>query len=217
MTPQVAAALTAPVVGSAAIAALLLVVLAHDAVGPVIGVAHEGGHMAVAVLTGLRVRQFRLTDPGNAVTTFGRLPWGPGRILMTIAGYTTPPLLGFGGAAVLAAGEAWPALWVAVVLLVLAWSKAEQEWTMFVVLLLAAAIGYVAISGTPVLQAALAAGLVFVLLIGGVRSAVVSSTGDGSDAAHLAHDTLIPRVLWKAGFVVLSLYCLWKGFQLLAP
>lgn len=84
------------------------------------------------------------------------------------------------------------------------------------VLLLAAAVGYVAISGAPLLQAAFAAGLIFVLLIGGVRSAVQSTTADGSDAAHLAHDTLISRQLWKAAFVVFTLYCLWKGFLLLA-
>ena len=216
MTPQVAAALTAPVVGGTAVGALLLVVLAYEAVGPLISVVHEGGHMGVGLLTGLRVTQFRIVSVGNAETGFQRLPWGPGRILMTIAGYTTPPLVGLGGAALLAAGKARPALWVALVLLVLTWAKAEKEWTSFVVLVLAAAVGYVAVSGAPLLQAAFAAGLVFVLLIGGVRSAVQSSTDDGSDAAHLAHDTLIPRQLWKAAFVVVAFVCLWKGFLLLA-
>jgi hypothetical protein len=33
----------------------------------------------------------------------------------------------------------------------------------------------------------------------------------------LARDTLIPRLVWKAGFVVVAVICLWKGFQLLAP
>ncbi len=67
------------------------------------------------------------------------------------------------------------------------------------------------------LQAAFATGLVWLLLFGGARAAVVSSTGDDSDAAHLARDTLIPRIVWKTGFVVLALFCLWKSFRLLAP
>ena len=216
MTPQVAAALTAPVVAGTAVGAFLLVVLAYTAVDPLIAVVHEGGHMGVGVVTGLRVKQFRIKDVGSAVTGFERLPWGPGRILMTIAGYTAPPLVGLGGAALLAAGNVQPALWTALVLLVLAWAKAEKEWTTFVVLLLAAAVGYVAVYGAPLQQAAFAAGLVFVLLIGGVRSAVEQSTAEGSDAAHLAHDTLLPRQLWKAAFVVVAIVCLWNGFLLLA-
>jgi hypothetical protein len=172
--------------------------------------------MGVGLLAGLRVTQWQIKSVGSAATGFERLPWGPGRILMTIAGYTMPPLVGLGGAALLAAGKARPALWIALVLLVLTWAKAEKEWTTFVVLLLAAAVGYVAIYGPPPLQAAFAAGLVFVLLMGGLRSAVEQSMADGTDAAHLAHDTLIPRQLWKAGFVVVALLCLWKSFLLLA-
>ena len=216
MTSEEVSALTGPVVGSTAVGALLLVALAYTAVAPLVSLVHEGGHMVVGLLTGLRVTEFSIKDVGSAVTGFERLPWGPARILMTIGGYTMPPLVGLGGAALLAAGQVRPALWTALVLLVLAWAKAEKEWTTFVVLVLAVAVGYVLIHGSPSLQAAFAAGLVFVLLIGGVRSAVESSTDTGSDAAHLAHDTLIPRMLWKAGFVVVALLCLWHGFLLLA-
>src|SRR4051812_2995969 len=136
---------------------------------------------------------------------------------MGAAGYTTPPLLGLGGAALLDAGAVRPLLWTVVVLLVLALVKAEKEWTTFVVLLSGAAIGYAAIYGSSVLQAALAAGVVWILLFGGVRDAVESGTDDTSDAAQLARDTLIPRGAWKAAFIVVALYCLWKGFRLLAP
>jgi Peptidase M50B-like len=142
--------------------------------------------------------------------------WGPGRILTAFAGYVTPPLVGLGGAALLRAGKAWPLLWTAVVLLVLAWVKARGEEATVVVLLLIVSIGYVAIYGTPVLQAALAAGLVWLLLFGGLQSAVVAGTHKDTDPDLLFRDTLIPRTVWKAGFVVIALLCLWKGFQLLA-
>jgi Peptidase M50B-like len=217
VTPEIAAALTPTVVGAAAVAALLLVALAYDAVGALDTIAHEAGHMVVGALTGHRISHFEVTSGGEGGTYHSRQGWGPGRILLSAAGYATPPLLGLGGAALLAAGKAWPLLWTVVVLLVLALVKAEKEWTTFVVLLFAAATGYVALYGAPPLQAAYAAGLVWLLLFSGTRSAVVQSTGDDSDAAKLARDTLIPRKLWKAGFVVLALFCVWKGFILLAP
>ena len=82
---------------------------------------------------------------------------------------------------------------------------------------LVATIGYVALYGTPTLQAGVAAGLVWVLLFGGVRAAAVASTAAGSDPDRLFRDTLIPRFAWKAAFVAVALYCLWKGFVLLKP
>ena len=217
MTPLVGAEMATPVLAGAAVAALLLVFLAEAAVGPVVTVAHEAGHMVVGALTGHRIDQFEVTGGWDGGTLHSRQRWGPGRILLSAAGYTTPPVLGLGGAALLASGRVRPLLWTAVVLFALAMTKAEKEWTTFLVLLSAAAVGYVALYGTPLLQATFAARLVWLLLFGGTRAAVESSTADGTDAAKLAHDTLLPRFAWKAGFVVVALYCLWKGFVLLKP
>jgi Peptidase M50B-like len=218
VTAEVAAALTLPVLAGAAVAVLFVLAVATDAVDALDTIAHEGGHMIVGLLTGRRLQDFELEAAGGGVTHFDPSPWGPARIISAMAGYTMPPLLGLGGAALLAAGLAWPLLWIAVILLVLAWIKAATDLTMLVLLLLAVAIGYVALYGGPTLQAAFAAGLVWVLLFSGLRSAVLlPMKNDGSDAAALARDTLIPRQVWKAAFVAFALYCLWKGFQLLAP
>ena len=192
MTPLVAAALTTPVIAGAAVAALLLLVVAGDSVGALVTVAHEGGHMVVGIMTGHKILYFEMDDADNAGTQPEKTRWGPGRILTAFAGYVTPPLLGLGGAALLAAGRAWPLLWTAVVLLVLAWVKARGELATFVVPLLGVAIGYVALYGTLTLQVAFAAGLVWLLLFGGVRAAVGADPGSGSDHAKLAHDTLTP-------------------------
>jgi hypothetical protein len=205
------------VLAGAAVAALLLVLVADAAVGPVVTVAHEAGHMVVGALTGHRIDHFTVTGGWDGGTVHSRRGWGPGRILLSAAGYTAPPVLGLGGAALLASGRVRPLLWTAVVLFVLAVSKAEKEWTTFLVLLSAAAVGYVALYGTPLAQATFAAGLVWLLLFGGIRAAVESSTTDGTDAAKLARDTLLPRIAWKAAFVVVALVCLWNGFRLLAP
>jgi hypothetical protein len=87
----------------------LLVLLAGRVVGPVVSVAHEGGHMAIGFLTGGKVEYFRLKpDSVNAETKFDRLSGWLGDILTTFAGYVTPPLLGLGGAVLLKEGHAWP-------------------------------------------------------------------------------------------------------------
>ncbi|MDF3051381.1 MAG: hypothetical protein K0R87_3019 [Pseudonocardia sp.] len=220
VTSEVAAGLSGPVVAAAALVAVLLVLVASQAVGALVTVAHEGGHILIGTLTGYRINNFEVKSESayNGGTEFER-EFGSGlaNILTTLAGYAAPPLFGLGGAALLAAGEVLVVLWGAVVLLVLAWIKAEKEWTTFLVLLLAVTIGYVAFYGTPVLQAAFAAGLVFVLLLGGLLAAWESSTDDGTDAAYLARDTFIPRIIWKFLFIAVALLSIWAAIRLLAP
>ena len=202
---------------AAAVGALVLLVAAWPAVGAFLTIAHEAGHVAAAVLTGRRVLYFEVTD-GNAGRTLSEdRGWGPARILISFVGYVTPPLLGLGGAALFAVGEILPLLWTAVFLLVLTLAKAEREWTMFVVLLMAGATGYVALYGSPVLRAGFAAGLVWVLLFAGVYDAAGSTSTESSDAGQLFRNTLIPSLLWKGSFIVVALYCLVKGAQLMVP
>jgi hypothetical protein len=217
MTSQVNAVVTTSLLGATAVAALVLIIVAYDAVGALVTLAHEGGHMAVNALTGRTIDHFQVFKGGSGVTVSTDRGWGPARILSSAAGYVAPPLLGLGGATLLDRGEVRPLLWTVVVLLLLAVTKAEKEWTTFLVLLSAVATGYTAIYGSVVLQAAVAAGLVWLMLFGGLRAAVQSSTGDISDAAALARNTWIPRFAWKAGFVFVALYCLWSSFRLLAP
>jgi hypothetical protein len=220
VTAQVAAALTWPVLAGAGISVAVLLIVAADTVGRVVTITHEGGHMAVGVLTGGNVKEFKLNAGDvNAGTTFNRVPGWLGDILTTFAGYVTPPLVGLGGAVLLDKGLAWPLLWTAVALLVLAWIKAKDDLTNFVVLILIVFIAYVGLYGEPALQAGFAAGLVLLLLVGGVRGAVLSDIRVGprspSDADILAQRTLIPAVLWKAAYVTVAVLCLIKGLQIL--
>jgi hypothetical protein len=218
MTAQVSAALTWPVLGATAVTVGLLVLLAGRVVGPVVSVAHEGGHMAIGFLNGGKVEYFRLKpDSVNAETKFDRLPGWLGDILTTFAGYVTPPLLGLGGAVLLKEGYAWPLLWIAVILFFVVWVKAKDELTGVALLLMAGFLVYVGLYGSPTMQAAFAAGLVLLLLLGGLRSAAYSEIAKGkdSDAEFLARATLIPRVLWKAAYVIVALLCLWKGIIIL--
>jgi len=217
VTPAVDAPLTTPVVAAAALGALLLLVVASGSTRAFGTIAHESGHMVVGILTGHRIRYFEVTSGGAGGTYPYTSRWGPGRILTVLAGYVTPPLLGLGGAALFDAGRIPLLLWTAVILLVLTLIKAEREWTTFVVLLLAAATGYVALYGMPLLQTGFAAWLVWLLLFDGLFSAVVAGKQKDTDPDRLFRDTLIPRTLWKVGFVVVAIVCLWKGAQLMVP
>ena len=67
------------------------------------------------------------------------------------------------------------------------------------------------------LQTGFAAWLVWLLLFDGVVSAVVAGKQKNTDPDRLFHDTLIPRTLWKLGFVAVAIVCLWKGAQLMVP
>ena len=217
MTPQLEAAVRTPIVAAAGVGALLLLVVASRAVRVVGTVAHESGHMAAGILTGHTIRYFEVTSGGAGATYPATWRWGPGRVLMVVAGYLTPPLLGLGGAALFHAAQIQLLLWTAAGLLVLTLVKAEREWTTFAVLLLASATAYVAWFGTPLLQAGFAAWLVWLLLFDGLVSALVAGKQRDTDPDRLFRDTLVPRTVWKAGFVVVAVVCLWKGVVLLAP
>ena len=52
MTTAVAAALTPWVLGATALTALLLVVVAYEAVGVLVTIAHEAGHVVFGAATG---------------------------------------------------------------------------------------------------------------------------------------------------------------------
>ena len=78
MTAEVAAALTWQVLAGATAAVVVLLVVAGDAIGRVLTITHEGGHMAIALLTGGSPKHFHLNaDDDGAATAFNR-PLGSG-------------------------------------------------------------------------------------------------------------------------------------------
>jgi hypothetical protein len=190
----------------------LLVVFTGNWAGALVTVAHEGGHLAVAALTGRAPQGFRVHEGvGGGVTRFAG-GWGPGLILIYLAGYVTPPLLGLGGAWLMLTGRAWAVLWGAVLLLAGVLFLADTAFTWVLVVLAGAGIGWAALRGAPDVQDLLATGLVWLMLLGGVWSLRGQGLGRlGSDAARLAENTLVPRVVWVAAFWFVALGCLWTG------
>ncbi|MGQ0574972.1 MAG: M50 family metallopeptidase [Pseudonocardia sp.] len=200
-----------PVVWLTGAGVLAFVLLASSWAGLLVTVAHEGGHMTLAVLTGRNHGGFTVADNADGATKIKDGSWGAGDLLTTVAGYLTPPLLGLGGAALLVRGQAWSVVWAATFLLAVAAWYARNGLATAVCVLGAAGAGYVAWTGGPELRVGVALAMVWLLLIGGARDTLTLSRGDGSDPYWLARRTWIPRIAWQGLFVFVAGLCLWFG------
>ncbi|MGP2439656.1 M50 family metallopeptidase [Streptomyces sp. JW3] len=207
------------VVIAAAVAALVVVVphrpwrIARNA----ITIAHEGGHGLVALLTGRQLTGIRLHSDTSGLTVSRGKPTGLGMILTAAAGYTAPPLLGLGGAALLGAGRITLLLWLATALLLALLVMIRNAYGALTVVLTGGAFVLVSWLTGPQVQAAFAYAVVWFLLLGGVRPAFElqakrSRGGAGdSDADQLARLTHAPAGVWFFLFHMVSLCSLLGG------
>ncbi|MEU8587775.1 M50 family metallopeptidase [Streptomyces sp. NPDC048664] len=184
-----------------------------------ITIAHEGGHGLVALLTGRTLTGIRLHSDTSGLTVSRGKPYGLGMILTAAAGYTAPPLLGLGGAALLAAGHITALLWLATVLLLVMLVMIRNAYGALTVVLTGGVFVLVTWLTGPQVQAAFAYAVVWFLLIGGVRPAFElqvkrarGGAGD-SDADQLSRLTHVPAALWFFLFHVVSLCSLMGGAQ----
>ncbi|MFF1377264.1 M50 family metallopeptidase [Streptomyces sp. NPDC058308] len=182
-----------------------------------ITIAHEGGHGLVALLTGRRLDGIRLHSDTSGLTVSRGKPSGPGMILTAAAGYTAPPLLGLGGAALLAAGHITAFLWLATALLVVMLVMIRNAYGALTVILTGGTFLIVSWLADTDVQAAFAYAVVWFLLLGGVRPAFElqskrrrGGAGD-SDADQLSRLTHVPAGLWLFLFHAVSLCSLMGG------
>jgi hypothetical protein len=180
-------------------------------------IAHEGGHGLVALLTGRTLTGIRLHSDTSGLTVSRGKPYGLGMILTAAAGYTAPPLLGLGGAALLAAGRITALLWLATLLLVALLIMIRNAYGAVTVIVTGGVFFVVSWLTGPQVQAAFAYAVVWFLLIGGVRPGFElqrkrarGGTGD-SDADQLARLTHTPAGLWLFLFHAVSLCSLIGG------
>jgi hypothetical protein len=231
---QVYASQPAPpawVVGVTALAALLLVLntASWRLAGKVITIAHEGGHALVSVLSGRRLEGIRLHTDSSGVTYSRGKRRGPGMVLTAAAGYVTPPLLGAGAAALLAARHPAALLWLALVLLAATFLAVRNLFGGLAVLVTAGSVFAVSYYAAPAVQAGFGYLAAWFLLFGGLRPVVELARGSlgssgrrqrwtrGSDADQLARLTGAPAGLWITLFVLVALAALVTGVVLLAP
>ncbi|MFC5718753.1 M50 family metallopeptidase [Streptomyces gamaensis] len=180
-------------------------------------IAHEGGHGLVALLSGRTLEGIRLHSDTSGLTVSRGKPTGIGMILTAAAGYTAPSLLGLLGAALLAAGHITGLLWGATALLAALLVMVRNAFGLLTVLLSGSAFVLVSWLAGPGVQALFAYGVVWFLLLGGVRPGFELQRkrrhggAADSDADQLARLTGLPAAAWLGFFHVVSLCALIGG------
>lgn len=173
-------------------------------------IAHEGGHALVAVLVGRGLTGIRLHADTSGVTYSTGAGRGPGVVAMFLAGYLMPPLLGLGGAVLVAADLDQVALWIGIVLLVATLIQIRNAFGALSVLVSGAVLAVVAVWAEPELRVGFAAALCWFLLFGGVRACAELRRGRRrgrlrhSDADRLAELTPLSGAVWAGTFLLAS-------------
>lgn len=187
-----------------------------------ITVVHEAGHALVAVLVGRRLAGIRLHSDTSGVTVSRGRPRGPGMVVMLVAGYLAPGLLGLLAALLLTAGHALGLLWILVVVLlaILVWIR--NGYGLLTVVVLGAALAAVTLYAAGPVQSAIATLVTWLLLLAAPRP-VLELLGRGragrrgSDVDQLARITPLPSLLWTLLLLVADLAGLVIGAATLVP
>jgi Peptidase M50B-like len=203
-----------PVVYVSGFVVLLLLAFARPWAEGLIRLVQLGGLAVAAVLIGYGVRNLRLrestTGPPGGQIGLEHPPDALAKLLIGSIGLLAPPALGLLGLQLVLAGQAWSLLLVVLVLLFAAYLKALDLFTIVVVLLAGAGIA-LATAQRPAVQTAVAVGVVWWLLLGGVstlfglnrRPAQPGAADPGTSAFIIG--PLLP-LLW-----IVSVLALWVG------
>lgn len=224
------------VAASAAIA--LLIVSSHGSwrlTRIAITIAHESGHAAASLLSGRKLEGIRLHRDTSGETVSRGKRSGPGIIVVAMAGYATPPLLGVGAAALLAAHRVNLLLLLFLLLLAVTLVMVRNWYGALAVLVTAGVLVAVVWLAGPALRAAFAYAAAWFLLFGGVRPvAELARTRTrpprrpagrrgpagrlgASDADQLAVLTRVPAGVWVGFFALVAIAAVALGARLLIP
>lgn len=203
--------------------ALLPVVAAFGLVGArrgwrvvrtVVTIAHEGGHVGVALLAGRRLTGMRVHSDASGITVSRGRASGPGMVATLLAGYTAPSLLGVLAALLIDAGQHQLILALTVASLVALLVTVRNLFGVVAIVVTGAVLVYAGFYATEPVRQAGAALLAWVLLFGGVRSvgdlrrARRRTRSRDSDADQLARLTRVPAALWVGAFGVVAVVAL---------
>lgn len=183
----------------------------------VVTIAHEGGHALAALLAGRRLAGVRVLRSTAGVTVSAGNRTGPGIVLTTAAGYTTPPLLGLGAAALLVTGHLTSMLLLSLAALAGLAIALRNVYGVIAVAAVAAVVALVLWRASPLGEAAFGYTMAWFLLLGGARP-VLELRGERrrhpsprTDADQLARLTGVAGGVWVAFFGLVSLAALAVG------
>jgi hypothetical protein len=181
-------------------------------------ITHEGAHGVAALLTGRRLQGIRLHSDTSGLTVSSGRPTGPGMVLMLLAGYLGPAVVGVGAVGLLIAGHSLGLLWLFVILLALLLLQIRNFYGFVVVV----GCAVVLILVSP-MQSGLAYVLTWTLLLAAPKPVVElirqrrRQRTPQSDADQLARLTRLPATLWAGGFLIINCAGLAVGAMLLLP
>ena len=189
----------------------------------VVTITHEGAHGVAALVTGRRLQGIRLHSDTSGLTVSSGRPSGLGMVIMLLAGYLGPAVVGLGAVGLLIAGHSLGLLWLFVILLALLLVQIRNFYGF--VLIVGCAIGLVLVSWylPATMQSGLAYVLTWTLLLAAPKPVIElirqrrGGRAPHSDADQLATLTRIPASVWACGFLVANCAGLVLGSVLLLP
>jgi Peptidase M50B-like len=212
------------IVLAAAIAAALVL---PRAVWPytrmLVTITHEGAHGVAALLTGRRLQGIRLHSDTSGLTVSSGRPTGPGMVIMLLAGYLGPAVVGLGAVALLIAGHSLGLLWLFVILLALLLLQIRNFYGFVVIVGFAVVLILVSWYLPAPMQSGLGYVLTWTLLLAAPKPVVElirqrrQQRTPQSDADQLARLTHVPAGLWAGGFLLVNCAGLVLGAMLLLP
>lgn len=213
LTPEVLTA-TLPALGALA---LVVSPRAWLFARPVVTLAHEGGHVVVALLAGRRPAGVRVHVDASGLTRSRGRSNGPGALATLAAGYVTPCLLGLGGAALVAGGRADLIVIVALGLLAGLLTTVRNLFGAALIVVTGAALLAVIAYAPAAVGRSLGALLAWFLLLGGLRSVVDlrRRRSRDSDADQLARVTRVPAAVWTLAFATVAIAAVAAAARLL--
>lgn len=225
---RVVSAQPAPAPGLVLATALVAVVLvgwrpSWRALRGVVTIVHEGGHAAVAVLTGRRLLGVRLHSDTSGLTVSAGRPTGPGMVCTLAAGYLAPSVLGLGGAVLLGWGRSTALLWVSIGSLGALLLLIRNVYGVVSVVSTGAVLVALSWFASPAAQGAFGYLLVWFLLFAAPRPVLevhrLRGYGrrTGSDPDQLARLTGVAGGWWVAFFGVLTVAAAALGVYWLLP
>jgi hypothetical protein len=211
------------VLAAAIAAALVLPRAAWPYTRLLITITHEGAHGVAALLTGRRLQGIRLHSDTSGLTVSSGRPNGPGMVVMLMAGYLGPAVVGLAAVGLLIAGHSLGLLWLFVILLALLLVQIRNFYGFVVVVACAVALILLTWYLPAPMQSFLAYVLTWTFLLAAPKPVVEllrrrrRAGTPHSDADQLGRLTRVPGSLWGAGFLLVNCAGLVLGAVLLLP
>lgn len=178
--------------------------------------AHEGGHVLATLFTFRRYDGFEIDDLSGGQTNLRELRWRISTPIIFFFGYPSPPLFGLGAAVLIAVGNPLAVLLITALAGLLGVLSGANNLARLISALVLVGTGWALLGGTPGLQAGVAVGVAWFLLLSGLADLLdIRRLAATVDAKALARMTLVPRVVWALLWTFIGVVSLVVGGQLL--